>query len=150
MRPDEALKILAVFEGKLARLKEERDNLAKAKEALELAEPGQLYFFVIIQMAVFILQFFFQSRSCSFDSVSSRLNAEKNLFAGHVSASEERVMVSQEELQDLKGVWAELSKIWQQIDELKERPWMSVQPRKVLCVSVGLVMVVFNVKVVEM
>jgi len=40
MRPDEALKILAVFEGKLARLKEERDNLAKAKEALELAEPG--------------------------------------------------------------------------------------------------------------
>jgi len=48
-----------------------------------------------------------------------------------VSASEERVMVSQEELQDLKGVWAELSKIWQQIDELKERPWMSVQPRKV-------------------
>jgi len=40
-------------------------------------------------------------------------------------------MVSQEELQDLKGVWAELSKIWQQIDELKERPWMSVQPRKV-------------------
>jgi len=40
MRPDEALKILAVFEGKLARLKEERDNLSKAKEALELAEPG--------------------------------------------------------------------------------------------------------------
>jgi len=40
MRPDEALKILAVFEGKLARLKEERDNLSKAKEALELSEPG--------------------------------------------------------------------------------------------------------------
>jgi len=40
MRPDEALKILAVFEGKLTRLKEERDNLTKAKEALELAEPG--------------------------------------------------------------------------------------------------------------
>jgi len=54
-------------------------------------------------------------------------------------------MVSQEELQDLKGVWAELSKIWQQIDELKERPWMSVQPRKVHFVSVGLVIVVFNV-----
>jgi len=42
MRPDEALKVLAVFEGKLARLKEERDNLAKAKEALELSEPGNL------------------------------------------------------------------------------------------------------------
>ena len=52
-------------------------------------------------------------------------------FAGHVSGSEERLLVSQEELQDLKGVWTELSKIWQQIDELKERPWMSVQPRKV-------------------
>jgi len=44
MRPDEALKILAVFEGKLSRLKEERDNLAKAKEALELAEPGDFWF----------------------------------------------------------------------------------------------------------
>jgi len=56
-----------------------------------------------------------------------------DICAGHVSASEERVLVSQEELQDLKGVWAELSKMWQQIDELKERPWMSVQPRKVYC-----------------
>jgi hypothetical protein len=50
---------------------------------------------------------------------------------GHLSASEERMTVGLEELQDLKGVWAELSKIWQQIDELKERPWISVQPRKV-------------------
>jgi hypothetical protein len=40
MKPDEAMKVLAVFEGKLARLKEERDNISKAKEALELAEPG--------------------------------------------------------------------------------------------------------------
>jgi len=54
-------------------------------------------------------------------------------------------MVSQEELQDLKGVWAELSKIWQQIDELKERPWMSVQPRKVQYVAVDFVIVVFGV-----
>lgn len=36
-----------------------------------------------------------------------------------------------EELQDLKGVWSELSKIWQKIDELKEKPWMAVAPRKV-------------------
>ena len=61
----------------------------------------------------------------------AKCNSCVNVCAGYVSASEERVMVSQEELQDLKGVWAELSKIWQQIDELKERPWMSVQPRKV-------------------
>ena len=39
--PNEALKALTIFEGKFSRLKEERDNIAKAKEALELAEPGQ-------------------------------------------------------------------------------------------------------------
>jgi len=35
-------------------------------------------------------------------------------------------------LQDLKGVWSELSKVWEQIDQMKEQPWVSVQPRKVL------------------
>ena len=42
MPPNEALKVLTIFEGKFSRLKEERDNVAKAKEALELAEPGTL------------------------------------------------------------------------------------------------------------
>lgn len=41
------------------------------------------------------------------------------------------MQVAVEELQDLKGVWGELSKIWEQIDELKDKPWLSVQPRKV-------------------
>lgn len=40
--------------------------------------------------------------------------------------------VALEELQDLKGVWSELSKVWEQIDQMKEQPWVSVQPRKVL------------------
>lgn len=40
LRPDEALSQLQFFESKFARLKEERDNVAKAKEALELQEPG--------------------------------------------------------------------------------------------------------------
>ncbi|XP_064603299.1 cytoplasmic dynein 1 heavy chain 1-like isoform X2 [Liolophura sinensis] len=88
LKPDEAIKNLAIFEGKFGRLKEERDNVAKAKEALELAEPGQ------------------------------------------VSPSEERVLVALEELQDLKGVWSELAKIWEQIEEMKEKPWLSVAPRK--------------------
>lgn len=35
-----------------------------------------------------------------------------------------------EELQDLRGVWSELSKIWTSIDETREKPWLSVQPRK--------------------
>ncbi|KAK7504322.1 hypothetical protein BaRGS_00004626, partial [Batillaria attramentaria] len=88
MRPDAALKALTIFEGKFNRLKEERDNVARAKEALELAEPGQ------------------------------------------VSPSHERMQVALEELADLKGVWSELARIWEQIDELKEKPWLSVAPRK--------------------
>lgn len=42
VRPDAALKSLAVYEGKLGRLKEDRSNVAKAKEALELVEQGML------------------------------------------------------------------------------------------------------------
>lgn len=41
IRPDEALGQLQQFESKFARLKEERDNVTKAKEALELQDPGQ-------------------------------------------------------------------------------------------------------------
>ncbi|XP_050295050.1 dynein heavy chain, cytoplasmic isoform X2 [Anthonomus grandis grandis] len=88
LRPDEALSQLQLFESKYARLKEERDNVAKAKEALELQEPGG------------------------------------------ANTSEDRMHVVYEELQDLRGVWSELSKIWQQIDEIREKPWLSVQPRK--------------------
>ncbi|XP_031789302.2 dynein heavy chain, cytoplasmic isoform X5 [Nasonia vitripennis] len=88
LRPDDALQQLQLFENKYTRLKEERDNVAKAKEALELLEPGV------------------------------------------ISVNEDRMQVVFEELQDLKGVWSELSKIWTQIDETREKPWLSVQPRK--------------------
>merc|ERR1719153_194795 len=88
LRPDAALQKLAIFESKYSRLKEERDNVSKAKEALELQETGP------------------------------------------TSASEDRMVVGWEELQDLKGVWSELSRIWEQIDEMKDKPWLSVQPRK--------------------
>ncbi|XP_069984451.1 dynein heavy chain, cytoplasmic isoform X3 [Penaeus vannamei] len=88
IRPDEALQRLQMYESKFTRLKDDRDNVAKAKEALELQEPGAL------------------------------------------NTSEDRMTVAYEELQDLKGVWAELAKIWEQIDEMKEKPWLSVQPRK--------------------
>lgn len=50
---------------------------------------------------------------------------------GQVSPSHERMQVALEELADLKGVWSELARIWEQIDELKEKPWLSVAPRKV-------------------
>ena len=50
--------------------------------------------------------------------------------AGPSSASEDRMVVGWEELQDLKVVWSELSRIWEQIDEMKDTPWLSVHPRK--------------------
>lgn len=87
-RPDEALQQLQIFETKFSRLKEERDNVAKAKEALELQESAI------------------------------------------PNTSSEKMTVVLEELQDLRGVWSELSKIWGQIDETREKPWLSVQPRK--------------------
>ena len=48
-----------------------------------------------------------------------------------MSGSDERVVVALEELTDLKGVWSELSKVWEKIEELKEKPWLSVAPRKI-------------------
>uniref|UniRef100_A0A146KZ76 Dynein heavy chain, cytoplasmic n=1 Tax=Lygus hesperus TaxID=30085 RepID=A0A146KZ76_LYGHE len=88
LRPDEALQQLHEFEVKFSRLKEERDNVAKAKEALDLQ------------------------------------------YTGASSGSEEQVVVMFEEMQDLREVWSELSRIWSQIDDMREKPWLSVQPRK--------------------
>lgn len=51
--------------------------------------------------------------------------------SGMTMISDERVQIALEELQDLKGVWNELLKIWEKVDEMKEQPWLSVQPRKV-------------------
>ena len=88
LRPDQALKELAIYESKFSRLKDDRDNVAKAKEALELQEPGAL------------------------------------------NTSDDRMSVAYEEMQDLKGVWGELAKIWDLVDEMKDKPWLSIQPRK--------------------
>ena len=43
MRPDAATGILVMFETKFNRLKEDRDNLMKAKDALELLDTGVLW-----------------------------------------------------------------------------------------------------------
>lgn len=56
-------------------------------------------------------------------------------FIGTVPPSDERVQVAVEELADFKSVWAELEKVWSQIDNLREQPWVSVQPRKVFQLS---------------
>lgn len=47
-----------------------------------------------------------------------------------MGSGEERMAVVLEELQDLRGVWSELSRVWAQIDEIRDKPWLSVQPRK--------------------
>ncbi|XP_047532350.1 dynein heavy chain, cytoplasmic isoform X1 [Vanessa atalanta] len=86
-RPEDALTRLQAMETRYTRLKDERDNVAKAKEALELHDTGS-------------------------------------------SVNNERMTVALEELQDLRGVWSSLSKIWTQIDDIREKPWLSVQPRK--------------------
>lgn len=51
-------------------------------------------------------------------------------FPGGISTNDDRMIVVFEELQDLRGVWSELSRIWAQIDEIREKPWLSIQPRK--------------------
>ena len=90
VKPESALSSLAIFEGKFTRLRDDRDNVQKAKEALELIEPGT------------------------------------------VPPSDERVQVAFEELSDFKSVWHELDKVWKEVDQLKEQPWVSIQPRKVI------------------
>nr|CAB3240292.1 cytoplasmic dynein 1 heavy chain 1 [Phallusia mammillata] len=88
LKPEDATRSLAIFEGKFQRLQDDRNNLVKAKEALELSDSGV------------------------------------------VSPSDERVQVAVEELTDLKEVWNELSKVWEGMEQLKEQPWLSVNPRK--------------------
>ena len=48
-----------------------------------------------------------------------------------MTPGDDRLAVAVEELQDLKGVWVEIGKIWENVDELRDKPWLSVQPRKV-------------------
>ena len=70
LRPSDALQKIQMFETRYVRLKEERDNVAKAKEALELDESS-----------------------------------------GGDRGTADKLGVGWEELQDLKGVWSELSKV---------------------------------------
>ena len=53
------------------------------------------------------------------------------IYTGSSSINEEKLSIAMEELQDLRSAWAELAKIWEQIYELKEKPWISIVPRKI-------------------
>ena len=50
LRPEEALRKLNLYETRLAKLKEDRDNVARAKDALELSSPGV----VVIDLSFFV------------------------------------------------------------------------------------------------
>ena len=89
LKPETALKLLNIVESKFQRVREERANVQRAKEALELVEPGTR------------------------------------------SASEQRLESASEELRDLKSVWVELGKIWNELDALRETSWNTLQPRAV-------------------
>lgn len=49
---------LSIFESKFSRLKEDRDNVMRAKEALELQEPGMIYFNVVTFMLLNVYKVF--------------------------------------------------------------------------------------------
>ena len=78
-----------------------------------------------------IFIFLISVHNYAFPSLLVISNYHQLQFEGTVAPSDERVIVALEELQDLKSVWVELSKIWEQIDGQKDQPWLSIQPRKV-------------------
>ena len=49
------MKALTIFEGKFSRLKEERENVSKAKEALELSEPGKALWYTYLMFLKLVL-----------------------------------------------------------------------------------------------
>uniref|UniRef100_A0A914R7N4 Dynein heavy chain linker domain-containing protein n=1 Tax=Parascaris equorum TaxID=6256 RepID=A0A914R7N4_PAREQ len=93
-KPADALAALSAFEAKLNKVREDRENMVKAKGALEMAEP---------------------------------------IITGTHAA---KLDVAVEELSDLKdgrlnvlsGVWQSLTPLYNAIEEMKEKTWLSVQP----------------------
>ncbi|CAJ0586706.1 unnamed protein product, partial [Mesorhabditis spiculigera] len=47
-----------------------------------------------------------------------------------VPTEADKLSIAVEELGDLKGVWEALKPVYSEIDEIKEKTWLSVQPRK--------------------
>lgn len=95
----------------------------------------KVFFLSLFHMCFFTPLWLIWRRKCisHIDSCRSFLVVQNcvTMTAGQVSPSQERMQVALEELADLKGVWSELARVWEQIDELKEKPWLSVAPRKV-------------------
>lgn len=52
------------------------------------------------------------------------------MLGSALSSAEDRMIAVNEEMQQLKGMWSAFVKIWVQIDKIREKPWLSVQPKK--------------------
>lgn len=128
LRPEEALQALTIYEGKFGRLKDDREKCAKAKEALELTDTGLLGGSEE-RVQVRTAPAGSWGRAPRAHAASGPRCLESSFQVQLLYSASSQVAL--EELQDLKGVWSELSKVWEQIDQMKEQPWVSVQPRKV-------------------
>lgn len=72
----------------------------------------------------------------SFDSELSQLSEQADMVSKAKEALElpagpdNMLSTLLEEVQDFKSVWANLSIVWDQINDLRDQPWNSIQPRK--------------------
>ena len=41
------------------------------------------------------------------------------------------MQTTEEELQDLKQVWSAVTCIWDEVEQMRDTPWNSLQPRKI-------------------
>uniref|UniRef100_A0A914P8A3 Dynein heavy chain linker domain-containing protein n=1 Tax=Panagrolaimus davidi TaxID=227884 RepID=A0A914P8A3_9BILA len=55
----------------------------------------------------------------------------KSKTALEISDATDKLNVAMEELKYLKGVWSALSPFYDRVDELKEKTWLSIQPREI-------------------
>lgn len=72
----------------------------------------------------------------SFDRELSQLHEQSDMVAKAKEALElpgsaDNVLATLlEEVQDFKSVWANLTIVWDQVNDLRDQPWNSIQPRK--------------------
>ncbi|CAD5206375.1 unnamed protein product [Bursaphelenchus okinawaensis] len=88
-KPRDALQVLGSFEERFLKVREDRENMVRAKNALDITD---------------------------------------NLRIGNQVS---KLDIAIEELNDLRSAWNALNPLYDQIEELKEKSWLIVQPRKI-------------------
>jgi dynein heavy chain 1, cytosolic len=103
IRPKDALATLTGFEDKFKRLKDEQENIVKAKTALEISES-------VISIN--------QQAASKLEIAIEELGDLSSIFLNFLI------------IFFILGVWKSLLPIYNNLDELKEISWLSIQPRK--------------------